>query len=164
MNGGRRMTVRGFISKYNKDHGGGALMFVLGLGAMFQGMSYKVGSLSRMGPGFFPMALGILLALMGAAIFFTAHKNEDDAKIKEEPLPPEWRAWFLIVLSLVAFIVFGIYGGLLPATFAVVFISAMADRENTVKQAVLLSLALSVVCVVVFWWALDMQFPLFRWG
>ena len=156
--------MRGFISKYNKDHGGGALMFVLGLGAMFQGMSYKVGSLSRMGPGFFPMALGILLALMGAAIFFTAHKNGDDAKLKEEPLPPEWRAWFLIVLSLVAFIVFGIYGGLLPATFAVVFISAMADRENTVKQAVLLSLALSVVCVVVFWWALDMQFPLFRWG
>ncbi len=154
--------MKGFISKYDKDHWGGILMFLLGLGAMFQGMTYKIGSLSRMGPGFFPLSLGVLLALMGAAIFFTAKK--DEAKIKEVPLPPEWRAWFLIVLSLIAFIVLGIYGGLLPATFAVVFISALADRENTVKQATLLSLGIAVVCVVVFWWGLDMQFPLFRWG
>lgn len=154
--------MKGFISKYNKDHWGGILMFLLGLGALFQGMTYKVGTLSRMGPGFFPLSLGVLLALMGAAIFITA--KTDQAKVKEEPLPHEWRAWFLIVLSLVAFIVLGIYGGLLPATFAVVFISALADRENTLKQALLLSLGISVVCVVIFWWALDMQFPLFRWG
>lgn len=154
--------MRTFLSRYNKDHYGGVLMFLLGLGAAFQGMSYKVGSLSRMGPGFFPLALGVLLALMGVAIFAGAKSAEP--KIKEEPLPPEWRAWFLIVLSLVAFIVLGIYGGLVPATFSVVFISAMADRENTVKGAMLMSLSLTVVGILVFWWALDMQFPLFRWG
>ena len=137
-------------------------MMALGVGAGLQGLSYKVGTLSRMGPGFFPLALGVLLALMGLAIFATAKR--DEPKIKEEPLPPEWRAWFLIILSLVAFIVLGIWGGLVPATFSVVFISALADRENTIKGSILLSLTMTITCVVIFWWALDMQFPLFRWG
>jgi len=45
-----------------------------------------------------------------------------------------------------------------------VFISALGDRDNTWKKALLLSLAIVVVAVVVFWWALQIQLPLFRWG
>ncbi|MFP3711527.1 tripartite tricarboxylate transporter TctB family protein, partial [Paraburkholderia sp. SIMBA_009] len=48
--------------------------------------------------------------------------------------------------------------------FAIVFISALGDRKNTVKQAFVLSLGMSVIAVVVFWWALQLQLPLFRWG
>lgn len=154
--------MRDFISKRNKDHYGGALMVLIGLGAAYQGLSYNVGTLTRMGPGFFPVAIGIVLALVGVAIFATAKASQPDPA--EPKLAPEWRGWSLIVLSLVAFIVLGIYGGLLPATVAVVFISAMADRQNTIKSAIILSLILTVVCVVVFWWALDMPFPLLRWG
>ena len=58
----------------------------------------------------------------------------------------------------------GHWGGLLPATFAIVFISALGDRKNTIKQAFVLSLGMSVIAVVVFWWALQLQLPLFRWG
>ena len=73
-------------------------------------------------------------------------------------------AEFCIVLSIVAFIVFGTYGGLLPATFAVVFISALGDRQNTLKSAFVLAVAMSIISVVIFWWALKLQFPLFTWG
>jgi hypothetical protein len=152
----------GFINKYNKDYYGGALMLALGLGAVYQGLTYKVGTLSRMGPGFFPVALGALLALIGLGIVLGAKGSVKPGPDKS--LPPEWRGWICISLSIVAFIVFGKYGGLLPATFAVCFISAMGDRDNTWKSALVLSLAMVAICVVVFWWALQMQFPLFQWG
>ena len=154
--------MQGFINKYNRDYYGGALMLLLGLGAVFQGMTYQVGTLSRMGPGFFPVSLGAILAFIGVILVATAKSSIP--KGEEVHLPPEWRGWICIIMSIVAFIVFGVYGGLLPATFAVVFISALGDRNNSVKQAFFLSVALTAIGVAVFWWALQMQFPLFRWG
>src|ERR1700676_3545305 len=125
--------MRRLVNNSNRDYYGGALMFLLGLGAILQGRTYPVGTLSRMGPGFFPVALGVILALVGAAIALRARflKGETEEKV----LAPEWRGWFCICLSIVAFVVLGKYGGLLPATFAIVFISALGERENTVKNA-----------------------------
>jgi len=154
--------VKRLINKSNRDYYGGALMFVIGLGAILQGRTYSMGTLSRMGPGFFPVSLGVILALAGAAIALTARFAEREAE--EKALPPEWRGWFCISLSILAFVVLGKYGGLVPATFAIVFISALGDRQNTVKSALLLAAAIVAICLVVFWWALQMQFPLFGWG
>ena len=152
-----------FLSnKRMRDYAGGVLMIVIGLAAAIRGSGYRMGTLEHMGPGYFPTALGVILALTGAAIAiaarFTVYEGE------EAVLPPEWRGWLCIGASVVAFVVLGTYGGLLPATFAVVFISALGDRDNTWKKALLLSLAIVVVAVVVFWWALQIQLPLFRWG
>jgi hypothetical protein len=154
---------QGWLNQYNRDYYGGGLMFLIGAGAVYKGMSYKMGTLSRMGPGYFPVAVGVVLAAMGVLIALGARRNVP-AGAEKKYQPPEWRAWFCIVLSNIAFLVLGEYGGLLPATFAVVFISALGDRQNTLKSAFLLALAMALVAVVVFWWALSMQFPLFRWG
>jgi hypothetical protein len=147
------------LTKRTRDYVGGALMVLLGLGAILQASTYKIGTLNRMGPGFFPVVLGTILALSGVAIAINAKLAEPGGA--EKFLPPEWRGWFCIGLSIVAFCVVGKYGGLLPATFAVVFISALGDRENTIKSAFLLAVAIMVVCVIVFWWALKLPFPLF---
>lgn len=153
---------QGFINKHNKDYYGGGLMLLLGLGAIFQGMTYKIGTLRHMGPGFFPIALGAILALIGVAI--ALHAKGAVPEGDETRLPSEWRGWICITLSIVAFVILGRYGGLLPATFAIVFISALGDRQNTLQSALILSFAMVLVCVIVFWWALQMQFPLFQWG
>lgn len=152
----------GLINQHNRDYYGGGLMMLLGVAAAIQGARYQIGTLSRMGPGFFPMALGVILALIGLAIAVNARRAVPAGE--EKQLPPEWRGWIAIVLSLVAFVVLGIYGGLLPASFAVVFIAALGDRQNSVKAAFFLALAIAAVAVVVFWWALQVQFPLFNWG
>jgi hypothetical protein len=150
------------VNKSNRDYVGGALMIVIGAAAAIQGQSYQIGSLSRMGPGFFPTALGVILALAGVVIIITARLSEPEGEDKN--LPPEWRGWFCICASIVAFVVLGKYGGLLPASFAIVFISALGDRDNTIVSAAVLAAAICLVCVIVFWWALQVQFPLFTWG
>ena len=157
-----RQRRRPIVRPSNRDYYGGALMMAIGIGAMVQGRHYSVGTLSRMGPGFFPVTLGAILTIVGLAIIVTARFSAPEA---EGPaLPPEWRGWLCIGASIVAFVVLGKYGGLVPATFAVVFISALADRENTLVSASILGLATVGVCIIVFWWALQMNFPLFGWG
>jgi hypothetical protein len=76
---------------------------------------------------------------------------------------PEWRGWLCISGSIAAFVVLGFHGGLVPATFAVVFISAMGDRDNSAIASAVLAAVMTVVCVVIFHWLLHMQLPLFRW-
>ncbi len=77
---------------------------------------------------------------------------------------PEWGAWACILCGIGAFVGIGEYGGLAPATFALVFISALGDRTNDPKRAAMLALAMVVISAVVFRWALKLQFPLFSWG
>ena len=99
--------------------------------------------------------VGLVIAVSGRWATSAADLN---------PRPPEWRGWFCICASIVAFAAIGKYGGLLPATFAIVFIAALGDRQNTLLNAVVLASAISIVCVIVFWWALQLQLPLFGWG
>ena len=151
-----------YVNTRRRDYYSGMLMLLIGLGAIYGGVRYSIGSLSQMGPGFFPVAVGAALACTGIAIAVVAKYTP--VQQGERKLPPEGKAWCFILGSLVAFIVLGHYGGLLPATFAVVFISALGDRQNTVWRALLLAAAMTALCVAVFWWALSLQFPLFQWG
>ncbi len=145
----------------NKDVLGGALVCVLGLVAIAMVRSNALGTLGRMGPGFFPTLIGVVMLLTGLAILFGGLRAGVMTPGLEQP---DLRAWTLIPLSLVAFVVAGEYGGLLPATFSVVFIAALADLKNTWRNAVLLACAMVAVCLVVFWWALQVQFPLITFG
>lgn len=155
-------------SRFKKDYYGGALLVVIGLAAVYAGIGYRVGELAHMGPGFFPVALGGLLALTGLLIALAARgekpASEEAVSHGHPGGMPDLRGGICIILGILAFLLFGEYGGLLPATFAIVFISALGDRDNTLTEAVLLSLAMSFIAVVVFWWALKLQLPLFQWG
>jgi hypothetical protein len=151
-----------------REYVSGALMFALGAGAAALGTTYDVGTLEDMGPGFFPTAVGAILALAGIAIAFAGAgaASPSHSASPDDSVGPvmQWRGWGCIALGIVLFVVFAAHLGLLPATFAIVFVSALGDRRNTVANAFVLSLAVCVVCVVVFWWALRIQLPLVRWG
>jgi hypothetical protein len=150
------------MRRASKERLAGSLLVLLGVAAAAKGSSYQIGTLARMGPGFFPVALGVLLALCGLLIVLGARNGP--LRDRAEPLATEWRGWICIGLSLVSFVVLARHGGLLPATFAIVFIAALGDRQSTVKGAMLLALAISAVCVTVFWWGLKIQLPLFGWA
>ncbi len=157
------------LKALGKDHYGALLIVALGISVLVASVSYRIGSLTQMGSGFFPMVLGVLLLLTGIAIGLTATPaNSGEASAASDKTKPhggfEWRSWSCILGGLAAFIVFAVYGGMLLASFSSVFIAAMGDRQNTVRHAVVIGVIMTAIYVVVFHYGLRLPPPLFRWG
>lgn len=145
----------------NKDRVSGVVLLVLGLAIVLQGLEYRMGALTRMGAGFVPVVLGILLALVGVAIFITAEPGDFGTA---KSMPTEWRGWLCVLGGVFAFVILGQHGGLVPATFISVFIAAMGDRGNSVRDAAILAAGITIVGALIFVYGLGMTFPLFTWG
>jgi hypothetical protein len=156
-----------FFKQLNRDYYGGALMVIVGLAAIYAAIDYHVGTLTEMGPGFFPMALGALLAITGVLIAFSARHGQTG---KASPGHghhhglPDLRGSASIILGTVAFVLCGHYFGLIAATFAITFICALGDRENTLRAALVLPVIMCIVAWLVFSVLLQVQLPLFQWG
>jgi hypothetical protein len=157
------------MNKLTKDHVGGALLLVTGVAVAIAGVGYGMGTLRQMGSGFFPVVLGALLALIGALLLASAGRAsggvaEPPAEMAHLAGPVvQWRGWICIVAGLLAFVVLGQHGGLVPASFASVFIAALGDRANSVRAAATLAAVLTVAGVAVFHVGLHMALPLFAW-
>jgi Tripartite tricarboxylate transporter TctB family len=153
-----------------RDFVGGLLLILIGLSAAFQGRSYQVGTIDNMGAGFFPVALGIILALTGGILLGGAIARRirlqavADSEQAAPALPFEWRGWICICVSIIAFAVLSDYTGLVPATFACVAIAGIADRENSLRAILLLATGITLAGAVVFWWGLGVTIPLFMRG
>ncbi len=148
-----------------KDHISAAVLIAMGTTITVVGSHYHMGSLVNMGPAFIPVVLGVIMILVGAIIGLLARARTTEERA-EQALPPlpDFRGVACILAASVAFIVFSNYGGLIPATFASVFVAALGDRDNTWKSAALLALAMVVFGVCVFHFGLKVQMPLFGWG
>ena len=157
------------MNKLTKDHVGGGLLLVTGIAVVIAGVGYGMGTLRQMGSGFFPVVLGALLALVGALLLASAGRvpggaAEPPAEMAHLAGPVvQWRGWLCIVAGLLAFVVLGQHGGLVPASFASVFIAALGDRANSVRAAATLAAVLTVAGVAVFHFGLHMALPLFTW-
>lgn len=148
-----------------RDFYAGGLMILLGLGIALKGATYRLGTLMHMGPGFFPTSLGVILVLIGIAIAaagMAPSEGEDDQSIL--PAHPEWWAWFCILMSPVLFVLFGRYFGMIPGTFACVFIAALGDRNKTWKSVLVLSTVVTVFGVVLFSYFLQVPMPILTLG
>jgi hypothetical protein len=147
-----------------KDYYAGGLMTLIGIGSVLEARHYNVGTLFHMGPGFFPIILGVIMTFLGiliAGVAATATAADDDQLIMPKP---EWRAWACILAGPILFIIFGNLGGLIPAVFACVFVSALGDRESTLKSSFILAVAVTVCGVALFSYLLQVSIPMLRWG
>jgi hypothetical protein len=149
------------LRSLNRDRVSAVLLILLGIAIALQAVTYRLGTLTKMGPGFIPAFLGFVLVLVGLAIGVTAEKG-DFGTAKTHHM--EWRGWLCILGGVLAFVVLGKYGGLVPASFAAVFISAMGDKGNTWKSALLLAVAMSLAAVIIFHYGLHLQLDMFTWG
>jgi hypothetical protein len=145
----------------NRQYLSGALVALLGLGVILEARSFGVGTMARTGPGLFPLVLGAALTLVGVLIAMT--RERDDGHDAAVFARPDWRGWSCILGGVLGFILLGEPFGLGPATFVCVFVAAWGDREATLRGALLLALAATVVAAVVFSWLLKFQLPLVRW-
>ncbi|HVZ15349.1 MAG TPA: tripartite tricarboxylate transporter TctB family protein [Bauldia sp.] len=145
-----------------RDVYAGLLMVLLGAFAAYIGSQYPLGEVSNMGPGFVPTSLGIILAGLGVLIALVALVSDKPEEHATWQLPDR-RGSLCIIGGLVAFVVLAKYLGLAPASFALVFISAMGDTEQTWKGAALLAIVVTACGIGVFSYLLQLPFPLFIW-
>jgi hypothetical protein len=137
-------------------------MLLLGVGAAVTGSGYKLGSLAKMGPGFMPVMLGIVLAFLGVLIAGTALGSPETVDEKFLPDNPQWFGWLCILGGPVLFIILGQVGGMIPAVFACVFVCALGDKTATYKSSAVLAAGVTVFGVLLFHYLLRIPFPLLR--
>lgn len=118
--------------KSQKDFFSGLMFLLVGGGfAAVAGTSYTVGTAARMGPGYFPMLLGGLLAVLGAAIIFSAltiERRED-----ESVGVIAWRPLFFVLLGVLSFGLGLTKLGLYVCVFILIAVSSLADRDIRFK-------------------------------
>jgi hypothetical protein len=151
--------------KSQKDFFSGLMFMVVGIAFAWGATTYSVGSGARMGPGYFPLMLGILLALIGSVITFKALVVETESGDKIG----KW-AWKPLFFILAANFLFGILLGGLPSfgipamgmilgIFALVIIASLAGNEFNLKGVLVLSVILAVGSYLAFVVLLKLQFP-----
>ena len=138
------------------------LMMLIGIGTVVISLNYRIKTLANMGPGYFPLILGVGLILVSILIIATSAIDESK-EVERQPVVA-YRPWLFVASGIVAFIVLGKYGGLIPATFILVFLSALGDRANSIKAALVVAAVMTVMGVAVFHYGLQIQFALFTWG
>lgn len=146
--------------RLGRDGVGGLLLLSLGTAIALRAQNYPLGTVRRMGPGFMPSIYGVLIAAVGLVLVATALGRGSQGT---DAAPPDVRAAACILGGLAVFVAAGASLGLAPATFGAVFVAALADRGNSLRDAGLLAGALTVLAAVVFSWGLGLQLPLFRW-
>ncbi len=151
--------------KSQKDFFSGLMFMVVGVAFAWGASSYTIGTGARMGPGYFPLVLGVLLALLGGAITFKALVVEtvDGDKIGTISLKP---LFFIIVANLV----FGVALGGLPSIglpplgmvlgiYALTFIASLAGDAFKTREVAILATVLAVFSYLAFIVLLKLQFP-----
>jgi predicted outer membrane lipoprotein len=149
--------------KSQKDFFSGVVFMAIGGAFAWGATTYTVGTGARMGPGYFPLVLGVLLALLGAVITFMAMvvETEDGERIGK------W-IWRPVGYIVAANLAFGILLGGLPsfnlpamgmviAIIALTLIAAKAGTEFKLKEILILAAILVAGSYVTFILLLKLQ-------
>ncbi len=144
------------MQKLGTDFKSGVVFVALGL--FFSAYSIAelpIGTPNRMGPGYFPISLAVILIALGAGIILSG-QNRVDGAVNATP----WRSVLLIVVAL-GFFGLTIRGiGLIPAVAILVFTATFASRRTTLFQATIATAGITTFCVAVFHYGLNLNIRL----
>ncbi|MBU0589490.1 MAG: tripartite tricarboxylate transporter TctB family protein [Gammaproteobacteria bacterium] len=149
--------------KSQKDFFSGVMFTTVGVAFAWGATTYNVGTGARMGPGYFPLMLGIVLAVLGALIMFNAMAIETEGG---DPIG-SW-AWRPLAYVLGANLAFGVLLGGLPsikvpamgliiAIYALTIISSLGGERFKLRDVLILATILSAGSYVAFILALKLQ-------
>lgn len=148
-----------------KDFYAGLMFTTVGMAFTGTASTYAMGSGAKMGPGYFPLMLGILLAVLGAAISVKALMvpTDDGEKIGRF-------AWWPLFFIINANLVFGVCIGGLPliglpplglvlGIYLLTLIAAQGGNEFKFKEVLVVATLLAVLSYLAFVVLLKLQFP-----
>lgn len=139
-----------------RDFYAGLLFMGFGIGAMVLCTGYQIGNAARMGPGYFPFALGAVLTLLGLAVCLRSLARGRGAR-GTRSIP-----WKPLVLVLSSVILFGLLLrplGLICSTAVLVLVSSMASAEFRKAEAMVNTLVLLAIVLTCFVYFLKFQIP-----
>ena len=151
--------------KSQKDFWSGLMFMAAGIAFAWGATNYTIGEGARMGPGYFPLMLGVLLTVIGLFVVFEAMVVETE---DGEPIGKfAWKPLFFIIASN---LVFGLCLGGMPkigvpamglivGIYALTFIAALAGEEFKTKEVAVLATVLTVGSYLAFIVLLKLQFP-----
>jgi hypothetical protein len=138
-----------------KDFWTGIIYVLFGAAAFFIGRGYPMGTALKMGPGYFPTILSVLLVLIGI-VSLVRSQLRPGTPIGGFAL----RGLLVVVASTVLFGLLLRRAGLVIALPVLVLASAYASTEFRWKQSVLLAAGLTVFCGLIFLKGLGVPIPL----
>ena len=142
----------------NKDFWSGIMLLVIGLVAGWIAQDYKMGTVMRMGSGYFPTILSGILVLFGLALIARAAKTTDS-------IQGGWSFRALIILP-IAFALFGYLldrAGFVPAMFVLILGSAIAGSEFKLLEVLGLAIFMTAMCIAIFIYGLGLPYQLVVW-
>ncbi|HSC98937.1 MAG TPA: tripartite tricarboxylate transporter TctB family protein [Casimicrobiaceae bacterium] len=138
-----------------KDFWAGALFVAIGVGTIILGSRYTLGSAARMGPGYFPRILGILLIVLGTVLALRATRTSGP------PLPRfQWRPLVVVLGSVVLFGAIVNWMGVALSTVILIVAASAASREFRPREALIAGVLLATLAVGVFVIGLQLQLPI----
>jgi hypothetical protein len=159
-----------------KDQIAATIFIVTGLSfSIYSWLWLKIGRAFRMGEGYFPIVLGLVLIGLGLLVAFQAFGLRNARRTASQGASQSalwetisWRALILITASIVYFGIAIRNLGLLPALAGAIVIAALATRYTTPGTVLGLAVGLTAFCIAVFSYGLglpiDLIGPWLRWG
>ena len=150
--------------KSQKDFFAGLLYMVIGIAFAWGATTYNIGDGARMGPGYFPLLLDVILAIIGGIVMARALVVETP---DGDPIG-RW-AWKPLAFIIAANFLFGILlggwpllgipaMGLIIAIVVLTFVAALAGDEFKFIEVLILAILLAVGSWAAFVWGLNLQF------
>ena len=136
------------------------MFIVTGLVFAWFATDYQMGTAARMGPGYFPFWLGIIMAVLGAILSLgsMAPKVGDDKVDRFD-----WRSLVLVLGSVTLFGLLLRPLGLYASLAILVIGSSIASHEFSLKVAIANAIFLVIFAYVAFVKGLGLIFPLYPW-
>ena len=144
--------------KSERDFWSGIVFLVVGIAFAVGATNYSMGSAARPGPGYFPLILSCLMAILGAIVLFKSLtiETEDGDKIGAIA----WRPLIVVVAAICVFALALPRLGLAVTVPILIFMVSMAGSEFRWKGVLVASVVLTVGSWAIFIAGLKLIIPL----
>lgn len=141
----------------SKDFLSGLMFIGFGLVALYFGQKLALGTTVRMGPGYVPRMLALIMMGLGLLICVIA------LVAGAEPVEkPKWKPITLVTIGVLCFAFLFERAGLLPALIVLILIASLAGEEFKLKEVIANMVVLAIVCTLVFKVGLGMNITILR--
>ena len=138
-----------------RDFCAGALFVALGIATIIIASQYALGEARRMGPGYFPRILGILLIVLGGILALRATRTVGP------PMPSfRWRPTIIVLGSVVLFGAIVRIVGVALSTVILIVTASAASHEFRPRESLIAGVVLAALAVGVFVVGLQLQLPI----